>query len=163
MGFIDSLVSLITLAGGAYVVVYYVLPALQQMSYAPFYYMQAMGQQQQPQQQQMTDTPTTPLDDTPAITNDLADESSPLAEAFEDVLKSVGGGKTEDKETTRRKTSEETLKSSYREQEKKRAEYEKTLTPVTDPKAAGRAAAKALGFRTIVIPSTSRPYKYIYL
>lgn len=188
MGFIDSMVSLIALGAGMYVTVYYVLPALQQMSFAP-YYQQAAAQPY---------TAPTPIDDTGLVSGGedeltadeeaapLADEETPAAEGEEVIPeeavptaedlglseeppaeeKSKKKKSSNEKEADRRKKAEEDLKKSHAAAQKRKDKFDKDTDPKKDTrykgkssKEAGRAAAKALGLQTYIYPEISRPYK----
>jgi hypothetical protein len=74
MGFLETMLLLAGLGGTMYFSVYYLIPAVQQMAYAPYYYFaQAAGQQQQPP----LNVTTTPAAPAPATT----DTSTPPAPA----------------------------------------------------------------------------------
>lgn len=173
MGFLETLLILGGLGAAGYFTVYYVIPAMQQMSYTPYYFMQQAQAAAQQQYQQPAVPEPSVADDT-LSSEPVADTTGeePLSEQIEgavgDALEDAGltteapaeeKSKKKQTEAERSKTAEEELKKSNAEQKKKRAEYDKNTDPKKDTrykgmssKDAGRAAAKAFGFRTYVYP-----------
>lgn len=140
MGFLESMTLLIALGGASYVTVYYVLPALQQMSMAPYYYMQAAAAaQQQP--------PPAPAPAPAPMTQDATLPDEPLEPEPEESLGDIVGDELEDaglvkdppaEEEEKKKSSTPTSsKDEMDEFKSKRAEEGKKAT----------AKAKESGFK----------------
>jgi hypothetical protein len=168
MGVLETLL----LLGGAGALMYfgtfYILPYIQQMSVAPYYYLQAALQQQgqQPIMQQAipppapAPAPAVAVAEPAPTTDTNTDLANKVENKIEDVLEENGLKKeptAEEKETTRRSTAEETLKKSNAEQTKRRAEYDTATDPTKDTRytgltsqEAGRKAAETLGLYNII-------------
>lgn len=144
MGFLESMALLVALGGASYVTVYYVLPALQQMSIAPYYYMQAAAAAQQ-QQPIMIPAPVTQAATIPpeAAGDVTDDEPEPIEDTVEDVIEDeledaglVKDPPDEDK-NEEKTTTPTSSKKEMEEFKKKRAEEGKEAA----------AKAKASGFK----------------
>lgn len=161
MGFIESLALLAAIGGGAYITVYYVLPALQQMSLAPFYYMQ----QQQPAAPAPAPAPapvTQNAEIPPEAMDDVTSEE-PLDEVVQDAvgdeLEDAGLVEEPPEEKKSKKSSSKSDDDAFKKQQKRHDETVKKMDPKKDSrykgmssKEAGRAAAKKLlGYTTYYI------------
>lgn len=164
MGFIESLALLAAIGGGAYITVYYVIPALQQMAIAPYYYMQS-------QQQAPAPAPTTPTTPDPVTQNaEIPDEAlddvtseEPLDEVVQDAvgdeLEDAGLVEEPPEEKKDKKSSSKSDDDAFKKQQKRHERTVKSMDPKKDSrykgmtsKQAGQAAKKKLlGYTTYYI------------
>lgn len=174
MGILETLLTIAGIGAGLYYGTFYLLPYLQQMNYAPYYYLQAFAQQQAQAQQPVYSPPPAaapPVESTPEPTEetpstDTVEAEEPVTpdtveDAVDDALEDAGlvsDAPTEEKtkkkktgnekEAERSKKAEEDLKKKNAAQKKKREEYDKSVDPKKDTRSAAelKKAQKAAGF-----------------
>lgn len=150
MGFLESMALLVALGGASYVTVYYVLPALQQMSMAPYYYMQAAAAAQQ-QQPAATPPPAQEPVTQDATLTDEALEPEPESETLEDVVQDAvedeleDAGLVKDPPAEEKEEKKKSSKSSTPTSSKKEIEDFKSKRAESGKKATEKA--KASGFK----------------
>ena len=161
MGFIESLALLAAIGGGAYITVYYVLPALQQMALAPYYM----------QQQQPTPAPApapAPVTQNAEIPDEALDDVTEPEPATEDVVQDAVKDELEDaglveeppeEKKDKKKSSSKSDDDAFKKQQKRHEKTVKSMDPKKDSrykgmtsKQAGQAAKKKLlGYTTYYI------------
>jgi len=167
MGFIESMALLAALGGGAYLTVYYLIPAIQQMAYAPYYYM-SQQQQQQPAPapaaaaapEPVTQDATIPDEALDDVTSDSLEEAA--EEGAEKALEDAGLVKNDKKDKKKSSSSSTKGDSAYEKQKKRHDATVKSMDPKKDTRpqdaASRKAREKAAGFQTIVRYKTIADY-----
>src|SRR5215211_1963416 len=136
MGFIESMALLAALGGGAYLTVYYLIPAIQQMAYAPYYYM-SQQQQQQPAPAPAAAAAPEPVTQDATIPDEAVDDVTleDAAEAgAEEALEDAGlvEEPPEEKKDKKKSSSKSSDEKAYDKQKKRHDETLKSMDPKKD-------------------------------